>query len=369
MIADNFTGGDRQPGADFFNQVARAVNRAAELKRSVYNDRTVPDKNHTERLVIPVLNRLDQDALNNYVITVNANICPPHNGAGVVRKGIQFNDIFRVGESDDYYKYTFNGWKLYAGKFHQDHLYRRVPEYAVVTPAMTGQKSAQQSDCEPVYKVRGTNITKCGNWLVSSEGSSRDGHYMIFNTAADGSGLYSEGWGRATVSCAACWAILRIDHADGTSTVSIFGEESTEAIWSTTLTTGQSFSLNPVSGYGDVRDGDGGKHFYMFIRQGAQVTILCCNALVGSWSTSYSYGGSNNRIVASVSFQKYIGVYEGSTVYVIEGCEIVWTGCGRLGSLWGIPNSLVFSCKSTGCLKLSHDVAVINGRSPGCMRK
>ena len=56
MISDHFTGGDRRPGAGFYNEVARAVNRAAELKRSVYNDRTVPDKNHTERLVIDVIN-------------------------------------------------------------------------------------------------------------------------------------------------------------------------------------------------------------------------------------------------------------------------------------------------------------------------
>jgi len=177
--------------------------------------------------------------------------------------------------------------------------------------------------------------------------------------------LDREGFGKVTVGCVACWAIMRTRNDDGTTLVEIFGNNSVEPIWSTTLQPHQSFTIsNP--GY-TGRDGDGGNSYYMHIRRGAQVTILCCSAVVGTWTTPYNYGRSVDRISASITFQRFAAIYEGpSMVHVIEGCEVVWTGCGALATLWGTPNALVRTCKNTGYIPPDTINAAFDETNPNC---
>ena len=323
------------------------------------------------------LNELDQEELDAYTVTVHPSLCPSHNGNNVVRMGIQFNDIFRVGETDDYYKYTFNGWKLHKNSFWKDHQCRMVPEYLLITPKMKSSRSAHKRidsegrtqcspefnaedrltvTCEPLFKLRGTNIQRCGNWFVSSEKDpERAGHYIVFNMKANnGCGLFREGIGTVSVSCVACWAIIRTHNPNGTTTIEVLSEDNLNVIWSVTLSQGELFGISNVTG-SDKENGVGG-YFYMYIRHGDQVTVLCCDAHVGTWTVT-PVGQVSTSYATHVLFQEFAVVYVStSETIVIRGCNVVWTGCGKTPTTsFGIPNAFVKTCYSTGYACLSRN--------------
>jgi len=286
--------------------------------------------------------------------------CERNPADGVIRRGIQFNDCFRVGTTEDYYRYEFNGWKLYEGSYTEDHLRRFLPVYAIITPDMTGEGSAQVADgslqtadgsggdcaCKkPVYTIRGNNIQRCGNWFIASEGGrNSSGYYMIFNR--EYGGLYREGVGRVSVSCVACWSVLQTFHHDGSSTIEIFGEGGgTGAIWSTTIPAAGSWRISNIGAH-SRRDQMGDTHWYMYIRRGNNVTVLCCSGVVISVNTPHNYGQNADHVWANVHRQRFAGLYEApGRVHVIEGCNVVFTGCGALESAWGTANALVRTCK------------------------
>ena len=298
------------------------------------------------------LNDLKQSELDAYEVRYTTD-CERNPADGVIRRGIQFNDCFRVGTTEDYYRYEFNGWKLYEGSYTEDHLRRFLPVYAIITPDMTGEGSAQVADgsggdcaCKkPVYTIRGNNIQRCGNWFIASEGGrNSSGYYMIFNR--EYGGLYREGVGRVSVSCVACWSVLQTFHHDGSSTIEIFGEGGgTGAIWSTTIPAAGSWRISNVGAH-SRRDQMGDTHWYMYIRRGNNVTVLCCSGVVISVNTPHNYGQNADHVWANIHRQRFAGLYEApGRVHVIEGCNVVFTGCGALESAWGTANALVRTCK------------------------